>query len=81
MNHPANLVTSEVFRTAFGAGSGSQFFEEYIDEDRLGASDESLEESLGKKYGNIKMDLVIGGDSIGAKVRVLVQKHGLSLEY
>jgi signal transduction histidine kinase len=60
VNHPATLITSAVFREAFGSGSGNQFFEEYIDEDRLDASDEALEASLREKYGNTKMDLVIG---------------------
>jgi hypothetical protein len=41
-------------------GPRNQFFEEYIDEDRLGASDERLEEALREKYSDKKMDLVIG---------------------
>jgi hypothetical protein len=47
-------------REAFGSSPRNEFFEEYIDEDRLGASDERLAESLRKKYLGTKMDLVIG---------------------
>ena len=58
--HPANVITSGVFREVFGSGPRNQFFEEYMDEDRLGASDENLAESLHRKYTGKKMDLVIG---------------------
>ena len=60
VNHPANVITSAVFREAFGSGPSNQFFEEYIDEDRLGASNESLVEVLRNKYAGKKMNLVIG---------------------
>jgi signal transduction histidine kinase len=59
-NHPANVITSGVFRDLIGSDPRNQFFEEYIDEDRLGASDERLEETLREKYADKKMDLVIG---------------------
>jgi signal transduction histidine kinase len=59
-NHPANLITSGIFRETIGSDPRNQFFEEYMDEDRLGASDEQLQESLREKYGGKKMNLVIG---------------------
>jgi signal transduction histidine kinase len=59
-NHPANVISSGVFRELLASDARNQFFEEYIDEDRLGASDERLEVALLKKYGDRKMDLVIG---------------------
>ena len=59
-NHPANLVTSVVFRDVLGSDARNQVFEEFIDEDRLGASDENLQETLRRKYTTRKIDLVIG---------------------
>lgn len=59
-NHPANVIASGVFHERIGSDPRNQFFEEYIDEDRLGASDEQFEDALREKYGGKKMDLVIG---------------------
>jgi signal transduction histidine kinase len=59
-NHPANVITSGVFHDLLASDPRNQFFEEYIDEDRLGASDERLEDALREKYSDKKMDLVIG---------------------
>jgi hypothetical protein len=68
-NHPANVISSGVFRELFASDPRTQFFEEYIDEDRLGASDERLEVALLKKYGDRKMDLVIGDGRPGFTLR------------
>jgi hypothetical protein len=62
-NHPANVITSGIFHEILGSNARNQFFEEYMDEDRLWASDERLAESLREKYAGKKIDLVIG-DSI-----------------
>ena len=58
-NHPANVITSGVFHQIIGVEARNQFFEEYMDEDRLGASDESLVETLRAKYSGRRMDLLI----------------------
>jgi signal transduction histidine kinase len=58
-NHPANVISSRVFHELLGSDPQNQFFEEYMDEDRLGASDERLEEALREKYSSKKMNLVI----------------------
>jgi len=58
-NHPANVISSRVFHEIFGSDLRNQFFEEYMDEDRLDASDERLEESLEKKYGANTINLLI----------------------
>jgi len=60
VNHPANAISSEVYRNTFGSAAGSQFFEEYIDEDRLHGDEDRLAELLREKYQGRKMDLVIG---------------------
>lgn len=59
-NHPANAISYGVFQEAFGSDQANQIFEEYIDEDRLGPSDEILGEMFKRKYAGRKMDLIIG---------------------
>lgn len=59
-NHPANVITSGVFHQFISADPRNQFFEEYMDEDRLGASEAGLAEALRDKYLGQKMALVIG---------------------
>jgi signal transduction histidine kinase len=58
-NHPANVIASSVFHKVFDLAGQNEFFEEYMDEDRLGANDNSLETSLRKKYSGKKIDLVV----------------------
>jgi signal transduction histidine kinase len=58
-NQPAHLRISRVFRDVLGAAPHNQFFEEFVDYDRLKADDQTLVETLGKKYAGKKMDLVL----------------------
>jgi signal transduction histidine kinase len=60
VTHPANVISSEVLRETFASAPGSQFFEEYIDEDRLHGHEDGLADFLREKYRGKKMDLVIG---------------------
>ncbi|PWT83584.1 MAG: hypothetical protein C5B58_06310 [Acidobacteria bacterium] len=59
-DHPANMMVYDVFRNAFASDQRNQTFVEYIDEDRLGPSDDILEETFRSKYAGTKMDLVVG---------------------
>jgi signal transduction histidine kinase len=58
-NQPIHIRISRVLRDAFGTDARNQLFEEYIDRDRLKADDETLVDTLGKKYAGKQIDLVL----------------------
>ena len=57
--HPANVIASDVFRRSFAKSPQNQFFEEYMDEDRVREKHENFAESLRQNYIGKQMNLVI----------------------
>jgi signal transduction histidine kinase len=56
---PANVVAQKAIEETIGRNLGTQVFEEYMDENRLGTDYPTLAERIHQKYGKKKMDLVM----------------------
>jgi hypothetical protein len=56
---PANIVAQKAIEETIGKNPGTQVFEEYMDENRLGTDYPTLAERIHQKYGKTKMDLVM----------------------
>ena len=56
---PANLIASRVFEQVFAHQIPHQFFDEYLDETRLGNDYSHIATALEEKYAHQKIDLVI----------------------
>jgi signal transduction histidine kinase len=75
-NAPVYMGISSVFRDAFGADSRNQLFEEFLDQDRLKADNDTLAAALSKKYASTRIDLIL---SVGAPVLNFLIQRGQQL--
>jgi signal transduction histidine kinase len=73
---PANIAAAKAIQETFGRDVGTQVFEEYMDENRLGVEFPLLAERIRQKYAGRKMDLVM---TVGPQALTFILQYGEEL--
>jgi signal transduction histidine kinase len=70
---PANIIASKTIEQVIGSRPKFQYFDEYLDENRLGTDYSGIAQGLQRKYVNQKMDLII---TVGSQAARFLFQYG-----